>query len=59
METHGEHKRNKPMLFYWAFIGLFIGFVIGASTQEWVLAVISGVGMAAALAFVATKSGLD
>jgi hypothetical protein len=59
MEAKGERKKNKPMLYYWAFIGLFIGFTIWLSTDEIFASVISGIVMAVALAWAATKPGLD
>lgn len=58
METQ-EHKRNKPALIYWAALGLGIGFIIGASTHDWVLSMISGIAMGAVMALCATKKGFD
>jgi len=59
MESHGEHKRDKALMIYWMLIGIGIGFVIGASTQEWGLGMTSGVIMGLLMAFFATKRGVD
>jgi hypothetical protein len=59
MESHREHKRDKPLLSYWLFIGLGLGVVIGASTKEWGISLISGIVMGAGMAFFATKPGVD
>ncbi len=59
MESHGEHKRDKSLLIYWTIIGLGLGIVIGASTQEWGLGLPSGLVMGALMAVFATKPGVD
>ncbi|MBI3502249.1 MAG: hypothetical protein HY063_10680 [Bacteroidetes bacterium] len=55
--THGKH--TKPFRFYWTFIGLGLGIVIGASTNEWIPALIAGIAMGVGMAFMATKPGVD
>ena len=57
METQGKH--TKPFRFYWAFIGLGIGIVMGASTQEWVPSLVAGIAMGVGMAFFATKPSVD
>lgn len=57
MEAHGKHKR--PFQYYWSFIGLGLGIVMGASTHEWVLSLIAGIAMGVGMAFMATKKGVD
>lgn len=59
MENHGEHKRDKSLLIYWIVIGLGLGIVIGASTQEWGLGLGAGILMGVGMAFFATKPGVD
>lgn len=53
----GKHKR--PFQIYWIIIGLGIGIVMGASTQEWVPSLISGILMGVGMAVMATKQGVD
>ena len=57
MEAQGKHKR--PFQMYWAFIGLFLGIVMGTSTGEWALSLIAGISMGLGMAFFATKPGVD
>ena len=57
METKGAHKR--PFQIYWAFIGLGLGIVMGASTSEWTPSLIAGIAMGVGMAFFATKEGVD
>lgn len=57
MEAKGKH--TKPFRIYWAFIGLGLGIVMGASTHEWVLSLAAGVAMGVGMAFFATKQGVD
>lgn len=57
MESHGQHKRYFQI--YWIIIGLGLGIVIGASTQEWGLGLVAGTAMGAGMAFFATKPGVD
>ena len=59
MENHREHKRDKSLLIYWMVIGIGLGIVIGASTQEWGLGLTAGLVMGALMAFFATKPGVD
>ncbi len=59
MEHNGEHKRDKALIIFWSFIGIGIGFVIGASTTEWGLGLTSGLVMGGLMAFFATKPGVD
>ena len=59
MESHGEHKRDKALLIYWAVIGLGIGIVIGSSTKEWGLSLVSGFLLGVGMAIFATKPGVD
>ena len=59
MENHGEHKRDKSLLIYWMVIGLGLGIVIGASTQDWAISLISGIVIGAGMGFMATKPGVD
>ena len=53
----GKHKR--PLQIYWAFIGLGLGIVIGASTKEWAASLISGILMGVGMAIMANKQGVD
>lgn len=57
MESKGKH--TNAFRYYWVFIGLGLGIVMGASTQEWVLSLISGIVMGVGMAFFATKQGVD
>ena len=57
MESKQAHKR--PFQIYWAFIGLGLGIVMGASTHEWVPSLIAGIAMGIGMAFFATKQGVD
>ncbi len=59
MENQGEHKRDKATLFFWTFIGLGMGIVIGASTHKWALSLVGGLLIGLGMAFAATKKGLD
>jgi len=59
MESHGEHKRDKTVLIFWVIIGIGIGFVIGASTHEWIPSLACGLIVGALMAVFATKPGLD
>ena len=66
MESHGEHKparpagrRDKTLLIYWMVIGVGLGIVIGTSTGDWIISLISGVVIGAGMAFMATKPGVD
>ena len=57
MESQGEHKRDISLIIYWMVIGLGLGIVIGASTKDWGLSLVSGLAMGAGMAFFATKPG--
>lgn len=57
MESQGKH--TKPFRYYWVFIGLGLGIVMGASTQEWIPSLISGIVIGVGMAFFATKQGVD
>ena len=57
MESTGKHKQ--PFRIYWAFIGLGLGIVMGASTQEWVPSLLAGIAMGVGMAIFATKQGVD
>jgi hypothetical protein len=59
MESHGEHKRDKSLLIFWAVIGIGIGIVIGASTGDWGIALASGLILGVVMAMFATKPGVD
>jgi F0F1-type ATP synthase assembly protein I len=59
MEQHGEHKREKTLLVYWIVVGIGIGIIVGASTKEWGIALISGLLIGLGMAFMATKKGVD
>jgi hypothetical protein len=52
-------KHTTALRIYWVFIGLGIGIVIGASTHEWALSLISGTLMGIGMAVMATKEGVD
>jgi len=57
MESKGKH--TNAFRYYWVFIGLGLGIVMGASTQEWIPSLISGIAMGVGMAFFATKQGVD
>ena len=57
MESKGKHKR--PLQIYWVVIGLGLGIVMGASTQEWIPSMISGIAMGVGMAIFATKPTVD
>ena len=66
MEHQGEHKparpaggRDKSLIIYWMVIGLGLGIVIGASTHDWAISLISGIVIGAGMSFMATKPGVD
>ena len=59
MESHREHKRDKSLFIYWVIIGVGLGIVIGASTQEWGLGLTAGTLMGVGMAVFATKAGVD
>ncbi len=59
MESHGEHKRDLSLIIYWVIIGVGLGIIIGASTKDWALSLISGMAMGTGMAFFATKPGVD
>lgn len=52
-------KHTTSLRIYWVLIGLGIGIIIGDSTKEWVISLIAGVLMGAAMAAMATKQGVD
>lgn len=55
--THGKHTQSFRI--YWIIIGLGLGIVIGASTQEWIPSLIAGIAIGVGMAFFATKKGVD
>ena len=57
MESPGQHK--KPLQIYWMVIGLGLGIVMGASTQEWIPSLVAGIAMGVGMALFATKQGVD
>ena len=59
MENQGTHKRDKTTFIFWATIGFGLGIVIGASTKEWATSLICGTLLGIAMAWMATKPGLD
>ena len=59
MESQGEHKRDVSLLSFWMIIGIGIGIVIGASSGDWALSLISGVIMGGLMGMFATKPGVD